>query len=97
MTWKKVKRLIIPLIIVKFIIFLFFIFRSDIISISRDINYSTSYQEESGIDSAVLKRQKFIRIVRNEDEAGISIKVRGKKNSTPLKEKEVEIAIPIVD
>lgn len=97
MIWKKVKKLIIPLIMVKFIIFLFFLFRSDFVSISRDITFSTNYQDTFVNDSIVLKRQKFIRIVRNEEEPGISIKLRGRKNNRSPKEKEGEISIPIVD
>ncbi len=97
MIWQRLKKVIIPLIIVKLIIFVFFIFKSDIISISRDINYSTSYQQELDSDSSVLKRQKLIRIVRNEEEPGISIKLRGREKTRHLGEKEGEITIPIVD
>jgi hypothetical protein len=97
MVWKKLKKLIIPLIIAKLVILGFFIFRGDFISISRDINYSSNYQEGFDADSIVQKRQKFIRIVRNEEERGISIKLRGKKNAKPFREKEREISIPIVD
>jgi hypothetical protein len=97
MVWKKLKKLIIPLIIAKLVILGFFIFRGDFISISRDINYSSNYQEGFDTDSIVQKRQKFIRIVRNEEERGISIKLRGKKNAKPFREKEREISIPIVD
>ena len=97
MIWKKLKKVIIPLIIVKLVLLVFFIFRGDIISISRDINYSSNYQEGFDNDSIVQKKQKFIRIVRNEEERGISIKLRGKKNAKPLREKEGEISIPIVD
>jgi hypothetical protein len=97
MIWKKFKKVIIPLIIAKVLIFVFFISRGDMISISRDINYSSSYQEGFDNDSIVQKKQKFIRIVRNEEEGGISIKFRGKKNAKPFIEKEGEISIPIVD
>jgi hypothetical protein len=97
MIWKKLKKVIIPLFIAKFIILGFFIFRGDVISISRDINYSSNYKEGFDNDSIVLIKQKFIRIVRNEEERGISIKFRGRKNAKPLREKEVEISIPIVD
>ena len=97
MIWKKLKKVIIPLIIAKFIILGFFIFKGDVISISRDINYSSNYKEGFDIDSIVLKKQKFIRIVRNEEERGISIKFRGRKNAKPLREKEGGINIPIVD
>ncbi len=97
MIWKKLKKVIIPLIIAKIIILVFFVFRSDFISISRDINYSTNYQEEFNNDSTALKKQKFIRIVRNEEDRGISIKLRGRKNAKPLREEEGEIPIPIVD
>jgi hypothetical protein len=97
MIWRKLKKVILPLIIVKFMIFLFFIFKGDIISISRDKNYSTNYQQESDNDSTVLKRQKLIRIVRNEEEPGISIKFRGRDNTRHLREKEGEITIPVVD
>lgn len=97
MFWTKVKRFIIPLIVVKLVFFLFFIFRSDIVSISRDISYSPGYYQESDNDSTVLKRQKLIRIVRNEEERGISITLRGRKNERALREKEDEIMIPVVD
>ena len=97
MIWKKLKKVIIPLIIAKLVILVFFIFRGDVISISRDINYISNYQEEFDNDSIVLKKQKFIRIVRNEEERGISIKLRARKNAKPLREKEGEIPIPIVD
>jgi hypothetical protein len=97
MIWKKLKKVIIPLIIAKLVIIVFFIFRGDIISISRDINYSSTYQQGFDNDTIVQRRQKFIRIVRNEEERGISIKLRGKKNSEPFIEKEGEISIPIVD
>jgi len=97
MFWKQVRRFIIPLIIVKVIFFLFFIFRSDIVSISRDLTYSPGYYQESDNDSLILKRQKLIRIVRNEEERGISITLRGKKNPRPNGEKEGEITSPIID
>jgi len=97
MIWKKLKKLIIPLVVAKLVIMFIFIFRGDFISISRDINYSSNYQEGFDSDSIVQKRQKFIRIVRNEEERGISIKLRGKKNAKPFREKEGEISVPIVD
>lgn len=96
MIWKKLKKVIIPLIIAKVIILVFFIFRGNTISISRDINCST-YQEGFDNDSIALKKQKLIRIVRNEEERGISIKLRGRKNAKHLREKEEIIPIPIVD
>ena len=97
MVWKKLKKAIIPLIIAKLIILVFFLFRGDTISISRDINYSSNYHEGFENDSIVQKRQKFIRIVRNEEERGISIKLRGRKNAKPFREKDSEIPHPIVD
>jgi len=97
MIWKKLKKVIIPLIIAKFVILVFFIVSGDIISISRDIDYSSNYQEGFDNDTIIQKRQKFIRIVRNEEERGISIKLRGKKNAKPLIEKEGEISNPVVD
>ena len=97
MIWKKLKKLIIPLIIAKLVILVFFISRGDFISISRDINYTSIYQEGFESDSIVQKKQKLIRIVRNEEERGISIKLRGKKNDKSLRENEGEISVPIVD
>jgi hypothetical protein len=97
MIWKKLKKVIIPLLIAKLVILVFFISRGDVISISRDINYSSKYQEGFDTDSIILKKQKFIRIVRNEAERGISIKLRGKKNAKPLREKEREIFNTIID
>jgi hypothetical protein len=97
MIWKKLKKAIIPLIIAKLIILVFFIFRGELITISRDINYSSNYQEGFDNDSLVLKKQKFIRIVRNEEERGFSIILRGRKNAEPLREKEGEMNTPVVD
>ena len=97
MIWKKLKKLIIPIIIAKTVILIFFIFSSDVISISRDINYTNNYQEGFDNDSIVQKKQKFIRIVRNEDERRISIKFRGRKNAKPVIDKEGEMYVPIAD
>jgi len=97
MIFKNLKKVIIPLIIVKFIISVYFVFKSDLISISREINYSNNYLEGFDNDSIVLQKQKSIQIVRNEEERGISIKLRGKKNTKPFREKKGEISVPIVD
>ena len=97
MIWKKLKRVIIPLIVVKFVIFVFFLFKSDVISISRDINFSSSYQQDFDNDSTIIKRQKLIRIVRNEEDPGISIKLRGRDKDRQQREKEREISVPVVD
>jgi hypothetical protein len=97
MIWKRLKKAIIPLLIAKLIILVFFLFRGDVITISRDMNYSSNYQEGFDNDTIVQKKQKLIRIVRNEGTRGISIKFRGKKNDEPLREKEGEISLPIVD
>jgi hypothetical protein len=97
MLWKRLKKAIIPLVIAKLLIFVFFIFQGDIITISRDINYNSNYQVGFDSDSIGLKKQKLIRIVRNEQERGITIFLRGKKNDSPLRDKEGEIFVPIVD
>ena len=97
MIWKKLKRVIIPLIVVKSVIFVFFLFKSDIISISRDINFSSTYQQDFDNDSTIIKRQKLIRIVRNEEDPGISIKLRGRDKDRQQREKEREISVPVVD
>ena len=59
MIWKKLKKLIIPLIIAKLVILSFIIFRGDFISISRDINYKSNYQEGFDNDSIVQKKTKI--------------------------------------
>lgn len=97
MVLKKLKRVIIPLIIIKFIIFVFFVLKGDLISISRDINYNSTYQEGFVNDSIVFQKQRSVRIVRNEEDRGFSIKLRGKKNTKPFRGKSEEISIPIVD
>ena len=96
MIWNKLKKAIIPLIVIKLIILVFFVFTSDI-SISRDINYTNNYEEGFVTDSLFQKKQKLIRIVRNEEEGSISIKLRGRKNARPLIENVNEIPVPIVD
>jgi hypothetical protein len=97
MIWRKIKKLIIPLIVVKLVILVFLISGGDVINISRDINYSSNFQEGYDIDSAVLKKQKLIRIVRNENDRGISIILRAKKNPRTLNDREEERTYPIVD
>jgi len=77
--------------------FCFFIFFGDAISISRDISYSNNNIEGFENYSIAFKEQRFIRIVRNEGERGITIKIKGRKNATPFKEKDREINIPLVD
>jgi hypothetical protein len=96
MIWKKLKKLIIPLIIVKFLIVIFFIFSNDLINISREINY-TNYQEGFENNNIVPEKQHFIRIVRNEEERGILIKLRAKKDNKHLREKAKEILVPVED
>ena len=85
-----------PLIIIKLVLLVFFIFTRDI-SISRDINYTNNYKEGFDTDSISQKKQKLIRIVRNEEKGSISIKLRGRKNAEPLLENGGEIPVPIVD
>jgi hypothetical protein len=97
MIWKKFKNFIIPLLILKVGIFVLFIFIGDNISISRDINFSNNNQQFVDSNSIVAEKQKLIRIVRNEDERGISIKIRGKRNSKAYEESSDEIYRPIVD
>lgn len=96
MNWRKVKKLIVPLIIIKIVIILIYLFSSDKITISRDIAWNNNHQE-TGIDSSVFKKQKFIRIVRSEEEHGISIILRGKKINRNTPDKAGKKAIPIVD
>lgn len=97
MNWKKVKKLIIPLIVAKFIIFFIFLFRTEIVTISRDVAYYKADRFEIGNDSLNIKRQKLIRIVRNEGEKGISIVLRGKKNNINHREKDGKITVPMVN
>ncbi len=97
MNWQKLKKVIIPLIIIKVIILIFFISKGDLISISREIPYSSSFQQGTEGDSIVQKKQRLIRIVRNEEERGIIIKLRGKKNAKPFPDDQREPNNPIVD
>jgi len=97
MNWRKVKKVIIPLLIAKLVILCFVLFSKDVVSISRDINYSSYSQEGYDMDSVVLKKQKLIRVVRNDKDRGFSIILRGKKNAKPQKEREEEPTLPVVD
>lgn len=85
MNWRKLKKVLIPLLIIKVLIFVFFIFKSDLVSISREINYN-----QQGIEngSVAPEKQKLIRIVRNENDRGITIKLRSRKNASPFRERE---------
>jgi hypothetical protein len=97
MNWRKLKKVIIPLLIAKLVILCFVVFSKDVVSISRDINYSSYSQEGYDMDSVVLKKQKLIRVVRNDKDRGISIILRGKKNAKPQKDREEEPTLPVVD
>lgn len=97
MNWQKLKKVIIPLIIIKIIILVFFLSRSDLISISREISYSSNYQQGTESDSIVQRKQRLIRIVRNEEERRIIINLRGKKNAKPFSDDQREPNNPIVD
>lgn len=97
MIWNKLKKMIIPFLLAKLVIFVFIIFWGDVISISRDTSFYSNYQEGFDNDSIALKKQKFIRIVRNEYERGISIKLRERKNAKPFIKLEEEISVPLVD
>jgi hypothetical protein len=98
MILKKLKRLVIPFFIIKLVIFVVVAFKSDLVSISRDLNYTPVYTQvyDNDNDSIILPRQRTFQIVRNEEEGGILIKLREKKNK-PLSEKKNEIAFPLVD
>jgi hypothetical protein len=97
MMLKRLKKVILLLIIIKLIFFVFFIFQTDLVNISREINTSGNYLEGFENDSTGFIRQKAIRIVRNADERGISIILREKKNTKHLREKKEEISLPVVD
>lgn len=97
MRWKKLKRVIISLLIIKIIIFIIFIAKSDLITFSKEMNYSNNYQQGTESDSIVRKRQRLISIVRNEEERGIIIKLRGKKNARPLLDNKRDPYKPIVE
>lgn len=89
--------MVIPLLIIKLLIFVFFMFKSDLISVSREITYIDGYQQGLENDSIVQKKQRLIRIVRNEEDRGIIIKLRRKKDAISFPEKEEVPANPIVD
>jgi hypothetical protein len=97
MILKKLKRLVIPFFIIKLVIFVVVAFKSDLVSISRDINYSTEYTRVFDSDSIVLPRQRAFQIVRNEEEGGILIKLREKKHNDPPGEKKGQVTIPVLD
>ncbi len=90
------KKVVLPLIIIKIVIFVFLVIKSDLISISRDINYGNNLPGLVN-DSTDLQKQKSFRIVRNTEDRGISIILREKKNARYFREKNEEISNPIVD
>jgi len=97
MNWQKLKKVLIPLIIIKIIIIVFFIFESELISISREMTFSGSYLQGIENDSIVQEKQRLIRIVRNEEERGIIIKLRRKKNTELFPDDQRAPYNPIVD
>lgn len=97
LNWHKLKRVIIPLLIIKIVVFVVFIFKSEYISISREITYNGNYQQETEGDTLIQKRQKVIRIVKNEEDRGITIKLRGKKNTKSIPDTKRELYNPKVE
>ena len=98
MIWKKWKKAIIPLLIAKIVFLICVALVGEFVNISRDVNYGNNYQELNvENDSMILKQQKFIRIVRNEEERGVTIILRERKNSKAIREKQREMPNPIID
>jgi len=97
MVWKKLKKLIIPFFIIKALIFVIFISRGDLINISEDSNQHSNYIETIESDSIALKEHNAIQIVRNEKDTRFSLRLRGKKDTKNLLQKETEIPVPIID
>lgn len=97
MVWKKLKKLIIPFFIIKALIFVIFISRGDLINISEDSNQHSNYIETIENDSIALKEHNAIHIVRNEKDTRFSLRLRGKKDTKNLLQKETEIPVPIID
>jgi hypothetical protein len=94
---KKLKRLVIPFFIIKLVIFVVVAFKSDLVSISRDLNYTPVYTQVYDNDSIILPRLRAFQIVRNEEEGGILIRLREKKNIEPFSERKGEKTKPIID
>lgn len=97
MNWQKVKKVVIPLLFIKLLIFVFFIVKNDLVSISREISYTEVSQQGIENDSIVQKKQRLIRIVRNEEDKGIIIQLRKKKNAVPFSYYQKEPSNPLVD
>jgi hypothetical protein len=97
MNWKKLKKVLIPLLIIKVLVFVFFIFKSDLISFSREATDTGSYQQGIERGSVVPEKQRLIKIVRNEGERGITIMLRSRKNAAPLHENKKGESDPIID
>lgn len=94
MNWKKIKKVLVPLIIIKLLIFVAFIFKSDLVSISRELSY---YQPATENNNAIPEKERLIKIVRHDDERGIVIQVRKKKNSVQLEDSQKDPVNPIID
>ena len=97
MNWKKLKKIIVPLLIIKILFLIFFFFKSDLISISRDITSDNNYIQGTEINDAGQGHQKLIRIVRNEEDRGIIIKLRAKKHHRLLEDDQSKPSNPVVD
>ncbi len=97
MVWKKLKKLIIPFFIIKSLVFVIFISRSDLISISKDSRQHSDYIETIENDSIVIKEQQAVQIVCNEKDTVFSKRLRGRKDAKALLQKETEIPVPMVD
>lgn len=85
------------MLIIKTLIFVFFIFKSNLISFSREISYTGGYQQGIENNNVVQEKQRLIRIVRNEQDKGIVIKLRKRKNAQPFSDNQKEPSNPIVD
>lgn len=97
MNWKKLKKIVVPLIILKIIFLIIFIFKSDLISISREITSDTNYLQGTEMGNIDQGQKKLIRIVKNEEDRGIIIKLRAKKNDRLFNDDQSKPNIPVID
>jgi hypothetical protein len=94
LTWQKLKKLILPLLVIKLAFSLFFVIKSDLVIITREMSDVGIYQRVMENDSIVLEKQRLFKVVKNEEDRGIIIKIR-KRNSSV--EQKADHNNPIVD
>jgi hypothetical protein len=95
--WQKFKKVLIPLLVIKILFFIYFLFKTDLVIITREMADFGIYQQVIENDSIVIEKQRLFQIVKNEEDRGIIIKVRKRNKAVSVPDEHGTYDNPLVD